>query len=110
MLQLFSQKWRENYLVKPLYFWGWVLLLTTLGLFGFWVPIIYNSVNEKAINFWNIVINGSLSSFSIVILVESLLTGLSLPKSEKANYFLLVMTTLLIAIHCLIYGFILAAT
>lgn len=110
MVQLFSEKWRENYSMKPSYFWGWIILLITIGMFGFWVPLIFNTLNNKEINLGSIIINGSLSSFSIVILIESLLTGSSLPKSAKASHSLLAITCLLITLHCLMYGFIVAGT
>lgn len=110
MLNWFPEKWQENYTMKPSYFWGWILLLVILGMLGFWVPLVYSSLNDKEISLGKTIINGSLSTFSIVILVESLLTGLSLPKNEKASYLLLSIACILILFHSLIYAFIISGT
>ncbi|WP_143185868.1 hypothetical protein [Algoriphagus halophilus] len=55
-------------------FISWLILLVTFGLLGIWMPLIDNLfVNEcRKIPFNNIILSGSLSTFSIVILVEGL--------------------------------------
>lgn len=66
----------------------WLILTLLFGLIGVWLPLINDLSNENRINFGKIIINGSLSTYTIVILIEASINVFSSPKFLK-NYYLI---------------------
>jgi heme exporter protein D len=106
--QIFSKsmtKWLKNYSTNKKSFWGWLIMLIVFGLFGFWCPIFYNGLNDRPLNIGSIVLQGSLSTFSIVVLIEGILVDRTLPKGQRANFLISSVAISLVALHILVYGF-----
>jgi hypothetical protein len=87
--------WLNNYRKNPKFFWGWLLMLLFLGLLGFWIPLLFKYAKEDSIKINDLIMGGELSTFSIVILIEGFVTGITLPKSKRMS--MLFMAVVLIA-------------
>jgi hypothetical protein len=93
-------------------FISWVILLLSFGLLGFWIPLLDNLfLDEKnAKSFLKIVSDGSLSTFSLVILVEGLANFFNLGYKGKTKLtigvksIVYVVTILVFTINVYLYG------
>lgn len=105
-----EKNWFEHYRKNKNYFWGWLLSLLGLGLLGFWVPVGYYFVREQPIPMGNIVIAGDMSTFSIVVLIEAILSGVSIPKKGRPSHFLLISTVIIAVAQVCLYIFVITGT
>ncbi len=92
--------WLESIKKNIGFFILWLVLTLIFGLIGVWLPIINDLSNEKTIEYGKIIINGSLSTYTIVILIESSITVFSNPRFLK-NYYLITLITITFLIFSL---------
>lgn len=94
-------------------FFIWIIFITTAGLFGCWYPVIVNVLSEKPLMFGIIIINGSMSTFCLSMLMESMINMHSVPgsgKTEATNTlrsFVLIISILVLLLNSIVYGMIL---
>jgi hypothetical protein len=104
-----ADEWIIHYRRHPRYFWGWLLGLIGGGLLGLWIPMALKIAKEEPIPFGMLTISGELSTFSIVVLIESVLTALGQPKSKRALP-LAVIALFMIVFNAVFYTLILTGT
>lgn len=97
--------WYQSIKKNKGFFLLWLFLSIIFGLIGVWLPLLNDLSNENSIFFGKILINGSLSTYTIVILIESSINVFSNPKFKK-NYFLItliVFTFLIFSLNVFCY-------
>lgn len=92
--------WLESIKKNIGFFILWLVLTLLFGLIGVWLPVINDLSNEKTIQYGKIIINGSLSTYTIVILIEASITVFSNPRFLK-NYYLITLITITFLIFLL---------
>jgi uncharacterized membrane protein HdeD (DUF308 family) len=85
-----ESEWCQSVKKNKWFFIAWIALTLILGLIGVWLPLINDLSNEKNIIVGEIIVNGSLSTYSIVILIDGVINVISTPKFKK-NSFLIVL-------------------
>jgi hypothetical protein len=87
------------------YFILWIILSLIFGLIGVWLPFLNDYSNETSIACGKIIINGSLSTYSIVILIDAIINVVSNPKIKKDYYLiaLIVFTALIFLLNVVYY-------
>ncbi len=73
-----ESEWCQSIKKNKWYFIAWFALTLILGLIGVWLPLLNDLSNEKDIVAGEIIVNGSLSTYSIVILIDGVINGLNL--------------------------------
>ncbi|EQC44456.1 hypothetical protein [Bacteriovorax sp. DB6_IX] len=63
-------------------FFNWLLLLLTIGIIGIWLPLFLNLFNGEKASITEIITNGSLTTFSLVLLSEGIV---NLVKSKNRD-------------------------
>lgn len=94
-----ESEWCQSIKKNKWYFIAWFALTLILGLIGVWLPLLNDLSNEKKIVAGEIIVNGSLSTYSIVILIDGVINVISTPKFKKNNFLVvLIIVTFLILI------------
>lgn len=99
-------KFYDNYNKSPGHFWGWFISMLIFGLLGLHAPVAYKAVKEIPIDYGNIIISGSLSTFCIVTLIDNVLNIFSMPASKRKGNasFWLVVSIMLILFNSIFYS------
>ncbi|KAB1157754.1 hypothetical protein [Flavobacterium luteum] len=97
--------WYQSIKKNKWFFVTWFALTLILGLIGVWLPIINDLSNENQVIIGKILINGSLSTYSIVILIDGVINVISTPKFKKSNFLiaLIVITFLILIFNIFFY-------
>lgn len=97
--------WLQSVKKNKGFFILWIILSLGFGLIGVWLPFLNDYSNEVNIACGNIIINGSLSTYAIVILVDAIINVISNPKIKKDYYLiaLILFTALVFLLNVVFY-------